>query len=369
MAKRRLLGRRHSGGREVGSGNSSSMDYQRQVRRSLLTLLLSFTILSGPSGELRAQTSSDFVSPLLLQSGAGLTTMAQQPNTLPSDMSNFPNFMTHSHQMMPSAPHSAPAHIAFDMNPPLSMPSGSSDYNDISPLTSPWLGPFNNSNAQTTQDQDGSVAGLKRRGASSSGEEETSVPRPSRKRQSTFHAAMRQGASSQPKQSSMRGSRSANSTPLFNGLARPLMGMDIAGDSPSPIELPPMPPPTNPSQPGSELTSPVMTVPSNTTASASAMTPVTPASIMNLGRLGINSALAPPSRAQEQVLHTRKDGNGRARAASKSAAFAEPGRATWSTDNAVSVPLTSPSLKPIRPGESYGCAPSHSMLTKHPCSW
>lgn len=361
--KLHFLERKHSEGRgwEIGSESNSSMVYQLRVRRAHSSLSPSLTTTIAPSGELRAQTSSDFVSPLLLQSGAGLTTMAQQPNNLPPDVSNYPSFMSQSHHMMPSAPHSAPAHIAFEISPPLSMPSGSSDFNDISPLTSPWLGPFNNSSTQTTQGQGGSAVGLKRRGASSSGDEETSDARPSRKRQSSIRSALRQGVSTQQKHAAMRGSRSANSTPLFNGLARPSMGMDVPdmhdlpGDSPSPIELPPMPPPANPSQSAPDLTStvggPVMTVPSNATTSVSAMTPVTPASIMNLGRIGINSALAPPGGAQEHVAPKKKDGGVRARASSKSAAFIEPGRTTRSADKAASVPLVSPSLKPIRPGK------------------
>ena len=336
------------------------MAYRLRVRRIHSALLFPLTTYVAPSGELRAQTSSDFVSPLLLQSGAGLTTMAQQPNNLPPDVSNYPSFMAQSHQMMPSAPHSAPAHIAFDMSPPLSMPSGSSDFNDISPLTSPWLGPFNNSNAQLTQSQGGSAASLKRRGATSSGDEETAVTRPLRKRQPSMRPAL--GTSTQPKRTSFRVSRSANSTPLFNGVARPSVGMDVSdihdlpGDSPSPIELPPMPPPANPSQPVSDLTSavggPVMSVPSNATA-VSAMTPVTPASIMNLSRIGINSALAPPGGAQEHASPKKKEGNSRARASSKSATFAESGRTTRSADKAASIPLVSPSLKPIRPGMSF----------------
>ncbi|KAH9922539.1 uncharacterized protein B0H18DRAFT_1018074 [Fomitopsis serialis] len=340
----------------------------------------------GPSGELRAQQSPDFVSPLLLQSGAGLSTMAQQPHSLSPDVCNIPGFLSQSHQMIPSGPHSAPAHIAFEISPPLSMPSGSSgadhDFNDISPLTSPWLGPFNNAQAMQGSSGSGSAAGLKRRGASSSGDEETSVPRPSRKRQSSIRAAARPGPNAQQKRTSMRGSRSANSTPLFNGMARPGMGLDMSdmnelpGDSPSPIELPPMPPPAHPPQPPSSLeremtsaatSASAMGVPSHNAASAPAMTPVTPASIMNLGRLGINSGLAPPSGAQDQGATKKKDGSGRARASSKSANFAEPGRTTRSTDKSTSVPLVSPNLKPIRPaGNQAVVSTSPSPSTTQP---
>ncbi|KAH9933066.1 uncharacterized protein B0H18DRAFT_985396 [Fomitopsis serialis] len=270
----------------------------------------------GPSGELRAQQSPDFVSPLLLQSGAGLSTMAQQP------------------------------HSSRPMSPPLSMPSGSSgadhDFNDISPLTSPWLGPFNN--AQAMQ--------------GSSGRGETSVPRPSRKRQSSIRAAARPGPNAQQKRTSMRGSRHGPGHVDMN---------ELPGDSPSPIELPPMPPPAHPPQPPSsfdrEMTSATtsasaMGVPSNGAASAPAMTPVTPASIMNLGRLGINS---------DQGATKKKDGSGRARASSKSANFAEPGRTTRSADKSTSVPLVSPSLKPIRPaGNQAVVSTSPSPSTTQP---
>ncbi|TFY56475.1 hypothetical protein EVJ58_g7621 [Rhodofomes roseus] len=190
------------------------------------------------------------------------------------------------------------------------------------------------------------------------------MPKPSRKRQSSIRAAIRPNAGAQQKRTSMRGSRSANSTPLFNGMARPGMSLDVSdmndlpGDSPSPIELPPMPPPAHPPQPTSPLereftsvNASVMSVPSNAAASNPAMTPVTPASIMNLGRLGINSGFGPPGGAQEQGTSKRKDSTGRTKASSKSSAFAEPARATRSADKAASVPLISPSLKPIRPGQ------------------
>ncbi|KZT69960.1 hypothetical protein DAEQUDRAFT_725944 [Daedalea quercina L-15889] len=333
----------------------------------------------GPSNELRPQVTTDFVSPLLLQSGSGLSTLSQPPPNLSPDVSNFPNFLSQPNQMMPSAPHSAPAHIAFDMSPPMSMPSGSSEYNDISPISSPWIGPF--SNSQTIHGQSGSTAGLKRRGASSSGDEDTSRPKPMRKRQSSVRA-LRQGTGSHQKHAAMRGSRSANSTPLFSGLARPGINMDVSdmnelpGDSPSPIELPPMPPPANPSHPPSTLereftstsTAPsAMGMPSGAAPPVSAMTPVTPASIMNLGRLGINSSFAPPSAAQEPAAPKKKEGGSRARGPSKSATLAESGRSTRSADKAASVPLISPSLKPIRPaGNSAVVHPSPSPSATQP---
>ncbi|KAI0052087.1 hypothetical protein FA95DRAFT_1580201 [Auriscalpium vulgare] len=77
---------------------------------------------------------------------------------------------------------------------------------------------------------------------------------------------------------------------------------------------------------------------SNDTPAIQSMTPVTPASIMNLGRLGINSSLAPPAREQPPI---KGDGKGKGVSRRESTAKKSSGTS-----------LISPSLKPILPAGS-----------------
>ncbi|KAK7681377.1 hypothetical protein QCA50_015469 [Cerrena zonata] len=75
------------------------------------------------STELHAQSTSDFVSPMILQNrSGGMSSQSQQP------------FLRHP--IIPTAPHSAPANIVFGTYPMQT----DLDFNEISPLTSPWLG-------------------------------------------------------------------------------------------------------------------------------------------------------------------------------------------------------------------------------------
>ncbi|THH17561.1 hypothetical protein EW146_g3288 [Bondarzewia mesenterica] len=117
------------------------------------------------------------------------------------------------------------------------------------------------------------------------------------------------------------------------------------GDTPSPVDLS-MPPPAPPMQQSD----------SNSTASSSGttmsttviqnFTPVTPASIMNLGRLGTNSSLAPPS---QNAISCKADGKSK----SSSSRSRERPSAMQLPKKAVGNPLISPSLKPILPGTCF----------------
>jgi len=108
-----------------------------------------------------------------------------------------------------------------------------------------------------------------------------------------------------------------------------------------------MPPPAPPAVQFSSSSSSINGLPSP----PNALTPVTPASIMNLGRLGINSSLAPPSKDQNFVT-------GKATARTKATAEST-GRSKASRKGS----LISPSLKAILPA---GNAPSLNLGSSVP---
>lgn len=211
-----------------------------------------------------------------------------------------------AHYMRHPGSASAPANIAFQ-----SFPSPSDL--DISPLTSPWLEahpyPPNHRPAKRT--------------ASPSGEDSARV---SRKRCTPIVPASTKAP---------RNARSATATPLLRSTRGRRNSTVNETDSPSPVELamPPPAPPKNPSSPPSVSTN------------ASAMsaqedvriTPVTPASIMNLGRLSVSSSLAPVARP----LRTDK---GKDPAKTKDVVSAHKG------SRRAGLPLISPGPKPILPG-------------------
>ncbi|KAI0346672.1 hypothetical protein BDW22DRAFT_1322924 [Trametopsis cervina] len=245
----------------------------------------------------------------------------------------------------------------------------------MSPLTSPWLGAYNSASgssaAATSGNQQaglgdhnilpsGASSTLKRRTRTSSpGSDDTATSRgrTARKRQAALPRLPPPTVQSSTKKStnSLRGgTKSANSTPVFPPThgSGPLGGNrpntrrntagtsgDVPGDSPSPVDLS-MPPPATPAPLNS-----VEFLINNTQASGSVrndqhpegteqpLLPVTPSSIMNLGRLGTHSSLAPPAQKS-----TRK-GSTRPRSATSAASM--------SGDR---TPLVSPALKPIRPG-------------------
>ncbi|KAJ7512723.1 hypothetical protein B0H11DRAFT_5313 [Mycena galericulata] len=207
----------------------------------------------GSSTELRAQTSVEYVSPMTLNY---------------TDTYNQPQYPT-----PPRGSTSAPAHIAFRTTQP------DLDF-DISPLTSPWLG----AHQQPVRPQQPSAPtrpGTKRAASSS---EDEGGERPSRKKQSPAIRA----TVPIPKKSSR--SKSANSTPLLRSTRSRKGSISVPGDTPSPVDLS-MPPPAPPADHTFVHSSP---------APGPQLTPVTPASIMNLGRLGITSSLGggkPPKKS------------------------------------------------------------------------
>ncbi|KAJ6588910.1 hypothetical protein B0H19DRAFT_1101926 [Mycena capillaripes] len=206
----------------------------------------------GNSTELRAQSSVEYVSPMVLDYN---DTYTQQP------------------QYPPRGSTSAPAHIAFrttSTQPDLDF--------DISPLTSPWLG----AHQQPVRSQQAPTARTSSKRTASSSEDEATSERPSRKK----HSPAIRATVPIPKKSSR--SKSANSTPLLRSTRSRKGSISVPGDTPSPVDLS-MPPPAPPAD-------------SSTFVQASPglrpqqLTPVTPASIMNLGRLGITSSLGKPSK-------------------------------------------------------------------------
>ncbi|THH00854.1 hypothetical protein EW026_g1739 [Hermanssonia centrifuga] len=116
--------------------------FQQQIE--LLSGQTSFSSLSGTpreqqqylptpaqSTELPPQPSPDFVPPMLLQSTE-------------HNVGNMGHHTQHHfipHQIIPTAPHSAPANIVFqNIQSPYPLPSPAElDFDEMSPLTSPWL--------------------------------------------------------------------------------------------------------------------------------------------------------------------------------------------------------------------------------------
>ncbi|KAH6917866.1 hypothetical protein BKA70DRAFT_1554064 [Coprinopsis sp. MPI-PUGE-AT-0042] len=366
----------------------------------------------GPSTELLPQQQSmEFVSPMILNNYSmdpdpnnshshtpspmvtstyhSTDEMFNQQLPPPMDSQSGMNYNHNMHRGIASAPE----HLAFDIR------SGREFDLDVSPLTSPWLGPYGEhsapssssnhirnlahrqSHAHSQQHPDGGE-----RMGSGSGNKRTASPShdsetPARKRQSPAirptlanagmpppqGTSMPSRRSSSATQNQHRGSKSTTSTPLLRGtrtrsksgtasgvqMMTPLNpaydlgeqhqqqhqhqhvfqasnsghstdvhgsggsghlgGGGMSEDSPSPVDLSIPPPNSNGS-----LSDFGGAVPSNGGGSGLArMTPVTPASIMNLGRLGVapnNAPAAPPATSTGPT--TRKAKN-KADAASK----------------------------------------------------
>jgi len=185
----------------------------------------------------------------------------------------------------------------------------------VSPLTSPWLEAY---------PQHASSSSSNKRTASPSDDESQSGP--SRKRRSSVVEMTSSGRSS-------RSSKSGSCTPATRPANSRKNTSEVAGDTPSPVDLS-MPPPAQPtSTAGSNI---VFDSGVSTRGVEEQLTPVTPASIMNLGRLGINSSLVPPTKP--------KSGEGKPKTNVKFKS-GEEGRGTKK------MPAVSPSLKPILPAE------------------
>ncbi|KAF9219519.1 hypothetical protein BS17DRAFT_740670, partial [Gyrodon lividus] len=166
---------------------------------------------------------------------------------------------------------SAPANIAFHTSPSFALPSPSDLDIDISPLTSPWL--------EAYQQQPSHTRPPNKRTASPGGDDSVRV---SRKRTTPTMTASMKGP---------RNARSATSTPILRSSRGRRNSTLTETDSPSPVDLtmpPPAPPGIKPS-----LSSVPTSAPGMPTHEGARITPVTPASIMNLGRLGLSSSLAP----------------------------------------------------------------------------
>jgi hypothetical protein len=293
------------------------------------------------SAELHAQSSpnADYISPITL--GYVDDTSHYRANSqsqLPPDMHLPPHHMPASHDAR-----SAPANIVFDTTPPMPLPSpGDLDF-DLSPL-SPWMDAYRPDHSQQSR--------RSKRTASPPEDEQAKVarqrPSPTSRVPSTPNSTKR----------ARRGTKSASSTPLLRssraGGHKNSTSVDIPGDTPSPVDLL-MPPPGPPvSQLEINASSSSVNMPAAKSLSASAtgnnhnIIPVTPASIMNLGGLGMNSGLSPPTHA------VKSDGRGKSVGRGKDASHSVP-----TTKKGNGVTLVSPSLKPILPGIWYFTIPSH----------
>ncbi|EKM57545.1 uncharacterized protein PHACADRAFT_251234 [Phanerochaete carnosa HHB-10118-sp] len=349
------------------------------------------------STEIPPQPSPGFVPPMLLQNS--------EPNVNSSQNAHQNSDQQYmQHHMIPSAPHSAPANLVFQNihSSPYPIPPADMDFDEMSPLTSPWLGAYNtgqasdmpeSSRGMQQQQQHPSSSGTtaqKRRTASPTSDDRGAPGRPSRKRQTPASrltippntVAPSIPSMNRTRRGSLRGgTKSASSTPLFpplgpaaaagamtppsNRLIRsgPSRGaattpIEAPGDTPSPVDLS-MPPPATPLP-----QAPLHFVPQGNVGSAEhtpaptptpvppphaqgqgqmqihgLITPVTPASIMNLGRLGTDSSLTPPiavdANAPQAANKTKTRGSARPRSAT--------------AGNTSKAALVSPALKPIRP--------------------
>lgn len=217
--------------------------------------LSSLNPVLGSSTELHPQRASmDYVSPMFLgYVDHPPDNSHYAPSIPPSPYEDSPRVSRHPGSM------SAPAHIAF--NSKHVMPS---DLDlDMSPLTSPWLGAHG---AQSSSSQFMHRPSIKR--TASPGAEEAQGS--SRKRKT--NGSMAPKASASLSRRSPRATKSTNSTPF---LSAGLPDGDVQ-ESPSPVDLS-MPPPVETSALAGPSSQHEMT--------ASSMTPVTPAMIMNLGKM------------------------------------------------------------------------------------
>ncbi|KAG6831206.1 hypothetical protein H0H87_005922 [Tephrocybe sp. NHM501043] len=241
----------------------------------------------GHSAEIHAQQPSmDFVSPIVL-SNSYLDSQAPTQEPFRPDLHMAPiNTHSHTHPIntnfsAPRGSTSAPEHIAFR-----SLPSPADLDFDISPLTSPWLGAQHHAHHPSGMNP---FPQTNKRAASSSGDEGM----PSRKKQSPAIRPTNPGMPGTKKY--FRASKSTTSTPLIRS-TRSRRG-SIAGDappadSPSPVDLSMPPPPA----PASSASSSGSLEPAQASPQFNPhLTPVTPASIMKLGRLGISSGMGPPT--------------------------------------------------------------------------
>ncbi|KAG5733259.1 hypothetical protein E4T56_gene20859 [Termitomyces sp. T112] len=341
--------------------NPGSVEQRRPMQNQYNGLLT-----PGPSADIHPkQPSVDFVSPIVLsnnylESQSQLTSQIPPQEPFRPDIHMRPINPPHTHPINtnfngpPRGSTSAPEHIAFRNK----LPSPTDLDFDISPLTSPWL----------SAQQHLQPAGVNpyptsnKRCASSSGDEGNSMP--SRKRQSpairATNASIPGNGSGVNQRKSTRATRSTNSTPLIRSarsqkgnIAGEFLAGEIHGDSPSPVDLsmpPPAPPVPVSSASSSGSSDPVSERLDPSSQFNSHLMPVTPASIMKLGRLGINSGMAPPPR---QTVPLKVDAKGKAAASTSASApvIASKPKVT-AAKNTRKGSLVSPSLKAILPASS-----------------
>ena len=342
---------------------------------------------SSPS--LRSGTSSIIGSPAFLGTNNGQSQLGLGSNTYSSASYVHPGSI------------SAPEYIAFQASPHNRLSSPVDLDIDVSPLTSPWLGaqqnhqmsPHQNQNhsqqhqhrhmsqlshfsssssSSSSSSQGGSqyqstpLAGSTLNNSNKRSASPTSGEADARKKQSpavrptnpTFSQHLDQ--QQQPRRTHRSGSRSTSSTPLLRArsgstrqrkgsiagaLNAPAVINELPGDSPSPVDLS-MPPPAPPAPPNPlSMSSGANNVPSSVinpvlqqSHGSSHLTPVTPASIMNLDVKGkrlkistdsspgaLSNVGSPVSQRSKRGLHGGLSGG---------------------------THLISPSLKPILPGPS-----------------
>ena len=255
-------------------------------------------LLPASSTELRAQANHEYVSPMMLQQQTPSFPMSTLSHHFPQARS--PISSSHMQQLS----NSAPANIAFQISPM----AADTDF-DVSPLTSPWLGAY-------TQQPPAPVVSNKR---SASPSDEDSSNKPSSKRRSSTASVVTR----------RRATKSASSTPI-------IITSNLAGAGSSSLHFS-TPPPANSSPPPNDIFNgePKKLDPPGAEGTIS---PVTPASIMNLGRLGVNSSLVPPK------TRTGEKKN-KVATTPKTKPVADPKVAKKSS-------VVSPNLKPILPGSS-----------------
>ncbi|KAF7983465.1 hypothetical protein HWV62_21754 [Athelia sp. TMB] len=272
----------------------------------------------GNSTELRPQANNEYVSPMILQymdapQEAYQNSITQSPRITPN-MSNNTQYMR-----QPGAS-SAPASIAFQHN---SVPLSGDDF-DVSPLTSPWLG----AHQQSIQPRPPN-----KRTASPSDNEDASQP--ARKRMSPAVRPINPNSKKGP-----RISKSTSSTPLMRSARSRRDSIIAENDTPSPVDLS-MPPPAPPSMLTQGSSSSLAQYDGSMTSPAQ-ISPATPATMMNLGRLALSSGLT--SAAPESSTGKKND-KGKSTAKPKPAENA----GTRKAPKRGILPSTSPSLKSILP--------------------
>ena len=241
---------------------------------------------------------------------------------------------------------SAPANMAF---PGSSVHLQNEMDFDISPITSPWLGAHQQS---TTSPLTRNLPATGKRAASPS--TDSLFGEPASKRQSpaiqpissTSTAA---GTTTSSARRHSRANRSQLATPSMS--RKDSAQGDAVADTPSPVEsfmLPPAPPATQSSSAPSASTS-MDHFPGN--PQSGGLTPVTPSTIMNLGRLGVNKL---PS----LVTSSKVDSKSSARP--KTTQDTNHGRASKKVSSSSA---TSPNLKAILPGRSLHLLFSHTLNT------